>query len=173
MDEKDESSWQSLWNSLAALQEFARRLRHLSQVEPLLQARPDYPRARITRSHAGEVWDVLEGIAATLTEVKALLPQVLPDMRRSPGVAPEEEPRAVEGRIDTLARLVATLQREAFQPLPRLPPHSPPYLVEPPGHDLAGTKAVLLSFAIDETTTALRNALLSALNDGGPSGQSA
>lgn len=165
MVEKDERSWQSLWQSLAALQELARRLRHLSQAEPLLQARPDYPQARITRSHAGEVRDVLEGIATTLAEVKALLPQVFPEMLRPPSVAPEEDPRALEGRIDALMRLVTALQREAFQPPPPLPPHSPPYLVEPPGHDLAGTKAALLSLGIDETATALRNAVLSALND--------
>jgi len=37
-------------------------------------------------------------------------------------------------------------------------------LVEPPGHDLAGTKAVLLAIGIERLTASLRNLMLAIAN---------
>ena len=164
---EDRDPWQSLWHSLSALQEHARKLRHLSQMEPLLQARPDYPRARIGRSHASEVQAVLEEVARILAEAKRLLPQILPDTQRPPGISADEVPGALAKKMDTLAHLVATLQREAFEPPPQLPAHAPPYLAKAPRHDLAGATAILLSLGIEETVTSLRNLLLASRNGGG------
>lgn len=163
---EDSDPWQSLWHSLSVLRQHARKLRHLSQVEPLLQARPDYPRARTGRSHASEVRDVLEDVARILEEAKRLLPEVLPDSQSTAGVSADEGPAALAKRMDTLAHLVHTLQREAFEPPPHLPAHAPPYLAEAPRHDLAGAKAILLSLGIEETVSSLRNLLLASRNEG-------
>ncbi len=92
-----------------------------------------------------------------------MIPTVLPSTA-PPGIAADERPDEIAKRVDTLGRLASTLAQEAFQPLPPLPPHAPPYLVEPPGHDLAGTKAVLLATGIEELTASVRNLMLSAAN---------
>jgi hypothetical protein len=158
--------WGQLWRSLASLQQEAARLRRLSQHEPLAQVRPGYPRAGLSRPHADEVREVLAGIQAELEKVRTLLPIVLPAGTSLPGVPADEQPEKILARVDALSRLASTLAQEAFQPLPPLPPHAPPYLVEPPGHDLAGTKAVLLALGIEELAPSVRNAMLSAANAG-------
>ena len=158
------STWQSLWRCLAALEDYARRLRHLSQEEPLLQARPDYPRARSGRSYAADLREVFRGLSETLGNVQQSLPIVLPDGQAPAGVAPDEAPRAIRARLGALARLLKNLEHEAFEPPPPLPQHAPPYLAAAPSHDLAGSKAVLLSQGIEEAVAALRNTLLGALN---------
>lgn len=171
-DEQQEQAWGSLWQSLGRLRDAAARLRRLSQQEPLLQARPDYPRARIGPSHADEVRDVLNEAVQGLTAVRRLLPVVFHvgaaprEGGRAPGVAADESPGEVAARVEVLLGMATSLQQEAFQPPPPLPPHAPPYLAlsEPPGHDLAGTKAVLLSLGLESVVAALRNALLAAVN---------
>lgn len=154
--------WIDLWQTIAALRAYAVRLRHLSQQEPLVQSRPGYPRAGLGRSHADEVREVLDGIQRRLEEIRAMIP-ILP-AAPPPGIAADERPDAIAKRVETLGRVAAALAREAFQPLPALPPHAPPYLVEPPGHDLAGTKAILLATGIEEVTASIRNLMLSAAN---------
>jgi hypothetical protein len=169
-DDQKEEAWTALWRGLDALQDGARKLRRLSQEEPLLKARPDYPRARLGRSHADEVRDVLDDVARHLEEIRNLVPQALPTWAADssdsnpPGVASGEAPQVMLTRIQTLGRLAASLKQEAFQPPPTLPPHAPPYLSEPPGHDLPGTKAILVSGGIESVVTALRNLLLGAAN---------
>ena len=158
------SAWHSLWRSLDALANYARRLRQLSQEEPLLQARPDYPRPRRTASHADELRKVFQELREDLRTVEESLTAILADGEVLRGLAPDETPRAIRARLGTLARLLDTLEKEAFQPPPPLPKHAPPYLAEAPAHDLAGSKAVLLSYGIEEAVAALRNALLGALN---------
>jgi hypothetical protein len=153
--------WMRLWQALAALRDYAVRLRHLSRYEPLAQARPGYPRAGLGRPHADEVRVVLDGIQRRLEEIRPIIPTMLPDAVR-PGIAADEHPDEIAKRAETLGRLASTLAQEAFRPLPPLPPHAPPYLVEPPGHDLAGTKAVLLAIGLEELTAATRNLMLSA-----------
>jgi hypothetical protein len=171
-DDRMTEAWTALWRSLDALQDDAGKLRHLSQEEPLLKSRPDYPRARIGRSHADEVRDVLDDMSRRLEEMRTLIPQALPlwaaesSEARPPGVA-DEAPQVVLARIHTLGRIAASLTQEAFLPPPPLPPHAPPYLSEPPGHDLPGTKAILLSGGIENVVTVLRNLLLRAANTSG------
>ncbi len=179
-DEQQEQAWGSLWQCLGRLQDAAARLRRLSQQEPLLQARPDYPRARIGSSHADEVRDVLNETVQGLTAIRRLLPVALPRVPapageaapygagRPPGVAADESLGEIAARAEALLRMATSLQQEAFQPPPPLPPHAPPYLAlsEPPGHELAGTKAVLLSLGLESVVAALRNALLGAVNRG-------
>jgi hypothetical protein len=183
MPGEQDDAWASLWRCLDNLSGAATRLRRLSQQEPLLQARADYPRARIGRSHADEVQQVLSEAAGCLTRTVQLLPRVFPGMRassdattssdvpegtteRPAGIAADETPREILKRLETLARTAADLQREAFLPPPPLPRHAPPYLAsaEPPGHDMAGTKAILLSLGIESTAGTLRNALLGLAN---------
>ncbi len=163
MAERERDHWIVVWQDVAALRADAGRLRHLSQQDPLAQPRPGYPRAGLSRSHADEVREVLTGIAHRLERIRSALPTVLPP-GLPPGIAADEGPQEIAKRADALSRLTATLAQEAFQPVPVLPPHSPPYLVEPPGHDLAGTKAVLLAIGIEELTTSVQNLLLSAAN---------
>ena len=158
------STWQSLWRCLDALEEYARQLRHLSQEEPLLQARPDYPRARSGRSYAADLREVFRGLSETLGKVQASLPIILPDSQAPAGVAPDEAPRALRARLEMLARLLRNLESEAFEPPPPLPQHAPPYLAAAPSHDLVGSKAVSLSHGIEEAVAALRNSLLGVLN---------
>jgi hypothetical protein len=155
---------QSLWRRVDDLQEHARRLRGLSQLEPLLQARPDYPRFRIGRSHADEVREALEGISWAVAEIQRLLPHVLPRARRPPGTSAEDDPDVLARKVAALARIAGNLQEEAFEPPPQLPPHAPPYLAEAPLHDFVGSKAVLLAQEIDEVAGTLRNTVLSAFN---------
>ena len=147
MAEIERVGWTEMWQDIAALSECARRLRHLSQQEPLAQPRPGYPRAGLGRSHADDVRDVLTRIGRGLARLRAPIPGVLPQ-DLPPGIAADEHPNEIAKRVDALSRLTSALAHEAFQPAPPLPPHSPPYLVEPPGHDLAGTKAVLLAIGI-------------------------
>ncbi|HKV44272.1 MAG TPA: hypothetical protein VJT32_06295 [bacterium] len=164
MPETPTAQWAQLWQSLAALQDQATRLRHLSQREPLVQWRPGYPRAGTSRSREGEVRDLLEELPRRLADVRTLAPTVLaPDP--NPGLAADEHAGAVAARLETLIRLAAGLKEQAFLPAPDLPPHAPPYVVEPPGHDLAGTKAVLLALGIEEVVLAIRNAMLAAANE--------
>lgn len=159
-----EPAWQQLWNALDLLEARARDLRRLSQEEPLRKARPDYPHAGVGRSHDDEVRAVFADLATAFAEVSRLLPAVLPDGAVPPGVAADEAPAALAGRFATLEKLTAGLAREAFEPPPPLPPHAPPYLVTIPGHDLPGTKALLLGNGIRETVAALRNTLVAAAN---------
>jgi hypothetical protein len=164
MAAKHPSRWSETWNELTALREEARRLRHLSHEEPLAQHNPSYPKAGLGRPHADEVREVLSRIQRGLEEIRQGLPSVLPERTPLPGIAADEQPAEIAARLDALSRLAGTLAREAFQPLPPLPPHAPPYLFEPPGHDLAGTKAVLLAIGIEGVTTSIRNLMLAAVN---------
>lgn len=164
VDAQGRHSWESLWQRLDALQDGARKLRRLSQEEPLLQARPDYPRARAGVSHAEELRGVLEDLMQCVGETRQLVPLVLRDGQIPAGVVAEEAPQAVAGRLASLARLVDSLQEQAFQPPPPLPKHAPPYLAEAPSRALAGSKAVLLSYGLEEVVAALRNALLAMVN---------
>jgi hypothetical protein len=164
MAETERDRWTEVWQDVAALSACAGRLRHLSQQEPLAQPRPGYPRAGLGRSHADDVREVLDAIGRGLERIRAALPAVLPPGGLPPGIAADEHPNEIAKRVDALSRLTSALAREAFQPAPALPPHSPPYLVEPPGHDLAGTKAVLLAIGIEELTSSVRNLLLAAAN---------
>lgn len=163
MTETEGDRWTGVWHDIAALSACAGRLRHLSQLDPLAQPRPGYPRAGLGRSHAEEVREVLNGIGRGLERIRTALPAVLPE-GLPPGIAADERPSEIAKRVDALSRLTAALGQEAFQPTPALPPHAPPYLVEPPGHDLAGTKAVLLAIGIEELTSSVRNLLLAAAN---------
>lgn len=161
MAEARQDQWIRLWRHLTALREYASRLRHLSQHEPLAQRRPGYPQPGLERPHPDDVREVLEGIQRRLEEIRPLLPAVLPSAAM-PGTAADERPEEIAKRLETLRRLASTLAQEAFQPPPPLPPHAPPYLVEPPGHDLAGTKAVLLANGIEGLTASVRNLMLAA-----------
>lgn len=158
-----EDAWGSLWRCLDALQDSARRLRRLSQEEPLAQTRPDFPRARIGGSHRDEVRRVLENVAGRLEEARQGMPQVLGGGTRI-GVPPEEAPDAIAKRLAALSRMGESLMQDAFQPPPALPKHAPPYLAEAPKHMPAGSKAIMLSDGIEEVVAALRNALLAEAN---------
>ncbi|HLW59191.1 MAG TPA: hypothetical protein VKV57_04610 [bacterium] len=163
MSETAAAQWGQLWQNLEALQDQATRLRHLSQREPLVQWRRGYPRAGTSRSHEGEVRDVLDGLQQRLGNVRALAPIILAQDPK-PGLAADERAEAVGARLEALIRLTVGLKEQAFLPGPELPPHAPPYVVEPPGHDLAGTKAVLLALGIEEVVLAIRNAMLAVVN---------
>jgi hypothetical protein len=164
MAETERNRWTEVWQDVTALSACAGRLRHLSQQEPLAQPRPGYPRAGLGRPHGDDVREVLDGIGRGLERIRAALPAVLPQ-GLPPGIAADERPTEIAKRIDALSRLTSALAQEAFQPPPALPPHSPPYLIEPPGHDLAGTKAVLLAIGIEALTTSVQNLLLAAANN--------
>jgi hypothetical protein len=160
----DNGTWNQLWKALEVLESRALDLRRLSQVEPLKKARPDYPHAGVGRSHDDELRAVFADLASAFAEAGRLLPSVLPDGTASPGAAADETPAALAARVSKLEKLTANLAREAFEPLPPLPQHAPPYLVTLPGHDLPGSKALLLGSGILETVGALRNALVAAAN---------
>lgn len=160
----DNGTWKQLWKALEVLESRALDLRRLSQVEPLKKARPDYPHAGIGRSHDDELRAVFADLAQAFAEMNRLLPVVLPDGTAPPGVVADETPAALAARVSTLEKLTANLAREAFEPLPPLPPHAPPYLVTLPGHDLPGSKALLLGSGILETVGAFRNTLVAAAN---------
>lgn len=162
----DETVWQALWQALDVLEARARDLRRLSQEEPLRKARPDYPHTGAGRSYDDELRGVFADLEAALAEASRLLPVAVPDGAAPPGVAADETPAALAGRLATLRKFTAGLAREAFEPPPPLPPHAPPYLVTIPGHDLPSSKALLLGGGIMETVAALRNALLAAANAG-------
>lgn len=160
----DEAAWRQLWGALDVLEARARDLRRLSQEEPLLKPRPDYPHVHVGQSHADELRRVLADLATAFADANRLLPMILPDAAAPSGRAADEGRAALTGRLAALERLTAGLAREAFEPLPTLPPHAPPYLVTIPGHDLPGTKAMLLGHGIAEIVASLRNALLAAAN---------
>jgi hypothetical protein len=154
-----------LWRALALLEARARDLRRLSELEPLKKPRPDYPHVGVGRSHDDEVRAVFADVNAALAEAIQLLPAALADGSvPAPGIAEDETPAALAKRLAMLQKLAAGLAREAFEPLPPLPPHAPPYLVTIPGHDLPSSKALALGHGLDETVTALRSALLAAAN---------
>lgn len=160
----DEAAWRQLWGALNVLEARARDLRRLSQEEPLLKPRPDYPHAHVGRSHADELRAVFAELATAFADANRLLPAILPNGAAPPGVSADEGPAALAGRLAALERLTSSLAREAFEPPPTLPPHAPPYLVTIPGHDLPGTKAMLLGQGIAEIVASLRNALVAAAN---------
>jgi len=164
-DAGDQQPWLSLWQRVEGLGTYAEALRRLSQQEPLLQARPDYPQAPGIRvSHADDLRRTLDGIRSALIELRSGLPDALPNGTHSASGIPEEAPAAVEKRLETLTKLTDNLLVEAFQPLPPLPKHAPPYVLESPRHDLAGSKAVYLSYALEEIVASVHNALLSRAN---------
>lgn len=107
---------------------------------------------------------MLGGIQRGLDAIRRELPSAVPTTVHLSGVGADEQPGEAASRVDALQRLAEALAREAFQPLPPLPAHAPPYLFEPPGHDLAGTKAILLAIGIERLTTSLRNLLLAVAN---------
>jgi hypothetical protein len=156
----NETAWRQLWTTLDALEQRARDLRRLSQEEPLRKARPDYPSAHVGRPHDDEVRAVFAELAGAFADASRLLPQAVP----ATGTR-DEAPEALATRLAALEKLAASLAREAFEPLPALPPHAPPYLVTLPGHDLPGSKALLLAQGIDDTVASLRNAMLAAANE--------
>jgi hypothetical protein len=165
-EQMHEAAWKHLWRVLDVLEARARDLRRLSQEEPLKKARSDYPHTGVARAHDDELRGVFDDLAKAFAETARLLPAALPDGTAPPGVAADETPAALAGRLSTLEKLTGGLAREAFEPPPPLPPHAPPYLVTIPGHDLPGTKALLLGNSILETVAALRNALVAAANAG-------
>ncbi len=156
-------SWTALWRCAEALRAGARALRHLSQEEPLLGARPDYPRARIGRPHAKELRTVLDRLLLDLEEAGRLIPEVFPDDAVLGPLAADEAPRHAAERLTALARIGERLKEDAFRLLPPLAKHAPPYLAEAP-RPLAGSIALQLSYGLDEAAGALENALLAALN---------
>jgi hypothetical protein len=161
----DEPIWRQLWSALAVLEARARDLRRLSQEEPLKKPRPDYPHTGVGRSHGEELRRVFTDVDDALAEAIRLLPAALPDGSIPPaGIPADEAPSALGQQLGTLQKLAATLAREAFEPLPPLPPHAPPYLVTIPGHDLPSSKALALGHRLAETVAAVRNALLAAAN---------
>ncbi len=159
-----DGSWEALWRCAGALADGARRLRHLAQEEPLLGARPDFPRARIGASHAGELREMLDGLLRDMEETRRLIPAVFRDGALPPGgLAADEAPRAVADRLAALSRMGSRLKDDAFQPPPPLPQHAPPYLADAP-RPLPGSTALLLSSGLEEVASALKNALLAAVN---------
>jgi len=167
VDPQSGPSWQLLWQRLDGLDAHARMLRRLSQEEPLLQARPDYPRPPLPkRSYAAELRETLEGIRRRIDDVLHLLPEALPGSEPPAGGLDEDAPAAIAQRLGTLAKFADTLLVEAFEPLPPLPKHAPPYVLQSPRRDLAGSKAVSLSYGLEEVAAAIRNALLSRTNTG-------
>ncbi|HLW48711.1 MAG TPA: hypothetical protein VKW09_13210 [bacterium] len=161
----DDAVWRQLWSALVVLETRARDLRRLSEEEPLKKPRPDYPHAGVGRAHDEELRGVFADLDRALTDVIRLLPAALPDgSEPAVGVVADETPAALARRLATLQKLTADLARAAFEPLPPLPPHAPPYLVTIPGHDLPSSKALALGHGLAETVTALRNALLAAAN---------
>lgn len=160
-------SWDALWQCLAVLQDGARKLRHLSQQEPLLQSRPDFPRARTGRSHAEELREVLDGLLRQMEDARRLIPEVFADGISAGGLAADEAPQAMAERLAALLRMTVTVKNDAFQPPPPLPKHAPPYLAGAPP-PLAGSRALLLSAGLDEVVAGLRNALLAVANTAHP-----
>ena len=103
--------------------------------------------------------DVIE----RLRQAQGVFPAVI--NLEGPRIGP---PAALSARTEALIRLASQLKDEALRPIPSLPPHAPPYLVEPPGHDLAGTKAVLLATGIEELANEIRNIMLAEANSALP-----
>src|SRR5207302_7497734 len=89
------AQWIRLWQILADLDEQAKRLRYLSQHEPLAQPTPGYPRAGTHRSHAGEVRKALEDILARFEELRSLVPAALSPTLDLPGIAADEHRHAL------------------------------------------------------------------------------
>jgi hypothetical protein len=158
-------NWRQLWQVLDVLEARARDLRRLSQEEPLRKARPDYPNAHVGRSHDDEVRAILAGLTAAFAEARRLLAAVLPDATAVPaGASSEETPETLAGRLTALEKLTTALGREAFEPVPALPPHAPPYLVTIPGNELPGSKALLLGQGTADAVTVIRNAMIATAN---------
>jgi len=157
------AEWTTLWQMLGDLQNSAKRLRHLAQLDPLVQPRPGYPHPGTHRSHAAEVCSVIQAIIERLRQAQGVFPAVI--NLEGPWIGP---PAALSARTEALIRLASQLKDEALRPIPSLPPHAPPYLVEPPGHDLAGTKAVLLATGIEELANEIRNIMLAEANSALP-----
>ncbi|HLJ60989.1 MAG TPA: hypothetical protein VKZ50_14790 [bacterium] len=173
-DQPNAAAWESLWRQLERLEGAARTLRRLSQEEPLLQARPDYPRPPAPRrSYADELRETLERVREGVAEVRRLLAEALPPGTHPAGLLPEEMPDALDHRLAGLAKLADTLLVEAFEPPPPLPKHAPPYVLEAPRHDLAGSKAIFLSYGLEDAAASIRNALLSRANTTAAPGASA
>jgi hypothetical protein len=160
----DDAALLPLWKTLGVLEARARDLRRLSQEEPLKKARPDYPHAGAGRSHDDELRGVFADLAKEFGEAIRLLPAAVRDGAAPRGVPADETPAALAGRLSALEKFTTALATQAFEPLPPLPPHAPPYLVTIPGHDLASSKALLLGNGIIDTVTALRNTLVAAAN---------
>lgn len=160
----DETALWETWTALELLERRAHDLRRLSQYEPLKKARPDYPHTGVGRSYDDEVRAVFADLARAFVETRRLLPTVLPDGAAPPGAVSDEAPSALADRLAALETLAVTLAREAFEPLPPLPPHAPPYLVTLPGHDVPSSKALILGNGILEIVGALRNALVATAN---------
>lgn len=159
-----ESGWTILWDQLDRMEALALALRRLSQQEPLLQARPDYPRARIGRSHVAELREVLQGIAAGLEAVERYLPEAFGEEHAYLGVAADESRQPLLEKVRALRRLAGDLADLAFQPPPPLPAHAPIYLYSVPGHDRSSAKALTLAAGLEAVVTALRNLVLAAAN---------
>lgn len=160
----DEASLREIWTALALLERRAGDLRMLSQYEPLKKARPDYPHSGVGRSYDDDVRAVFADLARAFADARRVLPAALPDGAALPGAVSDEAPSALADRLAALERLASKLAREAFEPLPPLPPHAPPYLVTLPGHDVPSSKALILGNSILEIVGALRNALVAAAN---------
>ena len=160
----DDAAWKQLWITLDVLERRGRDLRRLSQEEPLKKARPDYPRAGAGRSHDDELRGAFADLEKAFAETIRLLPAALRDGAVPPVVPADETQAALAGRLSALQKFTTALATQAFEPLPPLPPHAPPYLVTIPGHDLASSKALLLGNGIIDTVTALRNTLVAAAN---------
>lgn len=158
----DTDAWQTLWTAIDALESGARDLRHLSQSEPLLGARPDFPRAHYGRPRHEELRTVLDDLAKALAQARDLAPAAL-EGQSAVGLAADEDTAALRTRLDTLIRMTDALGKEAFSPPPPLPPHAPPYLAHAP-NDLPGARAMTLAAALDAAVASLRNALLARLN---------
>ncbi|HKX16891.1 MAG TPA: hypothetical protein VJT33_02635 [bacterium] len=160
----DEASLREIWTALALLERRAHDLRMLSQYEPLKKARPDYPHTGVGRSYDDEVRNVFADLARAFAEARRLLPAALPDGDAPPGAVADETPPVLADRLAALETLASRLARDAFEPLPRLPPHAPPYLVTLPGHDVPSSKALILGNSILEIVGVLRNAIVAAAN---------
>jgi hypothetical protein len=161
------SAWQAMWRDLAVLEDGARRLRRLSQEQPLLQPRPDYPRTRIGTSHADELRTLLGTITETLDDVLRLLPAALPHGAPPSAMAADETPPVIRERLASLRTLAATLATEAFEPPPLVPPHAPPYLASSPARGMPASRAVALCLALDGVVASLRNVMLGTVNAAG------
>jgi len=164
MTVQEDRAWQVMWQDLAVLEDGARHLRRLSQEQPLLQPRPDYPRTRTGTSHADELRTVLGTITDTIDDVLRLLPAAPPSSHPPAGLAADETPAIIREQLTSLRALAAMVMAEAFQPPPPLPAHAPPYLASSPPRGMPAPKAVALCLGLDGIVASLRNAVLGTVN---------